>query len=83
MAERGRPKPALIPSDVERETLLRWSRRAKTSQALALQAKMVLAVLTARTTRASRRGWESGRRRWVRAVRHRPGLTVGLDALLD
>jgi transposase len=43
MAERGRPKAPLILSDVERETLRRWSRRAKTSQALALRAKVVLA----------------------------------------
>jgi len=43
MAERGRPKAVLTLSDVERETLLRWSRRAKTSQALALRARIVLA----------------------------------------
>jgi transposase len=43
MAERGRPKPPLILSDVERETLQRWSRRAKTAQALALRARIVLA----------------------------------------
>jgi transposase len=43
MAERGRPKVALVLSDVERETLTRWSRRAKTSQALALRARIVLA----------------------------------------
>ena len=30
-------------SDVERETLLRWARRAKTAQALALRARIVLA----------------------------------------
>jgi transposase/transposase-like protein len=33
----------LLLSDVERETLLRWSRRAKSSQALALRARIVLA----------------------------------------
>jgi transposase len=33
----------LVLSDVERETLLRWSRRAKSSQALALRARIVLA----------------------------------------
>ena len=39
----GRPKAALVLSDVERQTLLSWSRRAKTSQALALRARIVLA----------------------------------------
>jgi transposase len=43
MARTGRPKAQLVLSDVERETLVRWSRRAKTSQALALRAKIVLA----------------------------------------
>ena len=43
MAERGRPKAALTLSDVERETLQRWSRRASTAQALALRARIVLA----------------------------------------
>src|SRR4051794_41907078 len=43
MAGTGRPKAELVLSDVERDTLLRWSRRAKTSQALALRSKIVLA----------------------------------------
>jgi DNA-binding NarL/FixJ family response regulator len=42
MAEHGRPKAPLILSDVERQTLL-WSRRAKTAQALALRARILLA----------------------------------------
>jgi transposase len=42
MAGRGRPKPPLVLSDDERETLLRWSRRAKSSQALALRCRIVL-----------------------------------------
>ena len=33
----------MVLSDVERDTLLGWARRAKTSQALALRAKIVLA----------------------------------------
>ena len=37
MAERGRPKPPLVLTDEERQTLERWSRRAKTAQALALR----------------------------------------------
>ena len=43
MAGRGRPKPPLVLSDDERETLVRWSRRAKSSQALALRCRIVLA----------------------------------------
>ena len=43
MAGRGRPKTPLVLSDVERQTLLSWSRRAKTAQALALRARIVLA----------------------------------------
>ena len=39
----GRPKAELVVTDAEREQLTRWSRRAKTSQALALRSKIVLA----------------------------------------
>ena len=39
----GRPKTAFVLSDAEREQLTRWSRRAKTAQALALRSKIVLA----------------------------------------
>jgi transposase len=39
----GRPKAELLLSAVERVTLLSWSRRAKTAQALALRARIVLA----------------------------------------
>lgn len=43
MAGRGRSKVELVLSDEERETLLRWSRRAKSAQALALRCRIVLA----------------------------------------
>jgi transposase len=43
MPRTGRPKAELALSDVERVTLLSWSRRAKTAQALALRARIVLA----------------------------------------
>jgi transposase/transcriptional regulator with XRE-family HTH domain len=43
MPRTGRPKTELVLSDEERETLLRWSRRAKSSQALALRSRIVLA----------------------------------------
>src|SRR6186997_2912148 len=42
-ARGGRPKTELVLTDLEREQLTRWSRRARTAQALALRAKIVLA----------------------------------------
>src|SRR6266545_3406282 len=42
MTGRGRPKLPLVLSDEERETLVRWSRRARSSQALALRCRIVL-----------------------------------------
>jgi transposase len=41
-ARPGRPKAQLVLSAAEREQLLRWSRRAKTAQALALRSRIVL-----------------------------------------
>src|SRR5512132_680734 len=52
MAERGRPKAPLVLTDDERQTLQRWSRRAKTSQALALRCKIVLACADGQTNQA-------------------------------
>jgi hypothetical protein len=46
MARTGRPKAPLILTDDERQTLERWSRRAKSSQALALRCRIVLACAT-------------------------------------
>src|SRR2546425_6882953 len=43
MARTGRPKAELVLTEEERETLQRWSRRAKSSQALALRCRIVLA----------------------------------------
>ena len=43
MARTGRPKPSLTLSDDERDQLVRWSRRAKSAQALALRSRIVLA----------------------------------------
>jgi len=43
MARTGRPKAELVLSTAEREQLLRWSRRAKSAQALALRSRIVLA----------------------------------------
>ncbi|WP_192756249.1 IS630 family transposase [Actinopolymorpha pittospori] len=43
VARTGRPKAELVLSAGEREQLVRWSRRAKSSQALALRSRIVLA----------------------------------------
>src|SRR5664280_3776288 len=43
MARTGRPKTELTLTEEEREQLGRWSRRAKSSQALALRSRIVLA----------------------------------------
>jgi transposase len=43
MATRGRPRADLVLSDDERVMLDRWSRRAKSAQALALRCRIVLA----------------------------------------
>ncbi|MGO9100059.1 MAG: helix-turn-helix domain-containing protein, partial [Mycobacterium sp.] len=43
MARTGRPKAELVLTADEREQLVRWSRRAKSSQALALRSPIVLA----------------------------------------
>src|ERR687898_1237508 len=51
MARTGRPKAPLILTDEERATLGRWSRRAKSSQALALRCRIVLACATGATNK--------------------------------
>jgi transposase len=43
MPRTGRPKAELVLTDAERAQLTRWSRRAKTAQALALRSRIVLA----------------------------------------
>ena len=43
MARTGRPKQVLELTDTEREQLVRWERRRKSSQALALRSRIVLA----------------------------------------
>jgi transposase len=40
----GRPKDELVLTDTERAKLTRWSRRAKSTQALALRWKIVLGL---------------------------------------
>ena len=48
MARTGRPKAELTLSDDERATLERWARRAKSSQILALRARIVLSCAEGR-----------------------------------
>ena len=43
MPRSGRPKAELILTEEERDQLTRWSRRAKSAQALALRSRIVLA----------------------------------------
>ncbi len=45
----GRPKAELVVSDDDRETLVRWTRRHKTGQSLALRARIVLEASTGAT----------------------------------
>jgi transposase len=48
----GRRKAELVLADAEREQLARWARRAKTSQVLALRARIVLACAEGRENKA-------------------------------
>ncbi|EWM19499.1 LOW QUALITY PROTEIN: transposase, partial [Kutzneria sp. 744] len=42
IAGRGRPAAAVVLTDEERDTLTRWSQRAKSSQILVLRCRIVL-----------------------------------------
>jgi transposase len=48
----GRPKAGLALTDAERAQLTRWARQAKTSQALALRARIVLACAEGKDSKA-------------------------------
>src|SRR4030095_5212704 len=52
MAERGRPKAPLALTEEERQTLERWARRDKSSQARALRCKIGLACGEGATNKA-------------------------------
>src|SRR4051812_3619167 len=52
MARTGRPKALLELTEDEREQLLRWSRRAKSAQALALRSRIVLACAEGLSSKA-------------------------------
>jgi transposase/uncharacterized protein YerC len=51
MARTGRPKQVLELSDSEREQLVRWERRRKSSQALALRSRIVLQCAEGRSNK--------------------------------
>jgi transposase len=50
MVRTGRPTAEVVLTDEERQTLTRWSRRAKSSQALALRCRIVLACARPQAT---------------------------------
>jgi transposase len=80
-ARPGRPKAGLVLTDAERDQLSRWARRAKTSQALALRAKIVLACAGGGSNKevaGQLRVTESTVARWRRRFTERR-----LDGLVD
>jgi transposase len=77
----GRPKAELVLADEEREQLARWARRPKSSQALALRARIVLACAEGRDSKdvaAELRVREATVARWRRRF-----LAGRLDGLCD
>src|SRR5512135_2939194 len=51
MARRGRPVAELVLNDEERDTLQRWTRRAKSSQALAQRCRIVLSCAAGKSNK--------------------------------
>jgi len=81
MARTGRPKADLTLADVEREQLLRWARRAKSAQSLALRSKIILRCADgmANTAVAAQLGCsEATVGKWRRRF-----VAEGLDGLTD
>lgn len=81
VARTGRPKSELVLSDDERAQLVRWSRRAKSSQALALRSKIVLACsdgLNNKSVAAKLSCSEATVGKWRRRF-----VTARLDGVLD
>lgn len=81
MARTGRPKADLRLTDLEREQLLRWARRARSAQSLALRSKIILSCAegTASTVVAAQLGCsEATVGKWRRRF-----VAEGLDGLTD
>lgn len=81
MTERGRPKAVLTLTDAEREQLTRWARRRKSTQALALRARIVLACaegLSNKDVAARERVSQPTVGKWRRRF-----LELRLDGLVD
>ena len=81
MAGRGRPVAAVVLTDDERETLVRWSRRAKSAQFLALRCRIVLGCAEGKSNQqvAAEVGvWPQTVGKWRRRF-----LESGLDGLSD
>jgi hypothetical protein len=64
-ARTGRPKAGLVLSETERVQLMRWARRPKTAQFLAMPAKIVLRCAEGGTNKQA----EAPRLIWVRMSR--------------
>src|SRR2546430_16535330 len=82
MAERGRPKAPLVLSDAERQTLQQWARRAKTAQALALRAKIVLACAEGTNNQdvaASLGVWPQTVSKWRARRPEEPGVWASVE----
>src|SRR3981189_1308194 len=81
-ARPGRPKADLVLSAAERDQLQRWSRRAKSAQALALRARIILACgasgATNKQVAADLRVMEHTIAKWRRRF-----VDKRLDGLLD
>ena len=77
----GRPIPPLTLTDAERETLERWARRAKTAQAVAQRARVILGCAAGRTNTAVAHELRLTKQT-VGKWRHR-FLARRLDGLLD
>ena len=81
MAGRGRPVVALVLTDDERETLQRWARRAKSSQALAQRSRIVLGCAAGKSNKevaADEGVWPQTVSKWRRRFRQ-----ARIDGLSD
>ena len=81
MARLGRPAAELVLTDEERETLRRWARRAKSSQALAQRSRIVLGCAAGKSNKevAAKVGvWPQTVYKWRQRF-----VQSGLDGLAD